>query len=72
MDHQKIERINELARKKKSVGLTPEEKAEQEALRHEYLAAYRENLKAMLDSMVIEEQDGTRHALRQKDNPPVQ
>ena len=46
--------------------------AEQAELRREYLAEYRENMKAMLDSLVIEETDGTRHALRQKDNPPVQ
>ena len=38
----------------------------------EYLAEYRENMKAMLDSLVIQEEDGTRHALRQKDNIPIQ
>jgi hypothetical protein len=29
-------------------------------------------MKAMLDNLVIQEQDGTRHALKQKDNPAVQ
>lgn len=72
MDRKKIERINELARKKKSGKLTDEETAEQAALRHEYLAEFRENLKAMLDNTVIQEPDGTRHALKQNDNPPVQ
>ncbi len=72
MDKEKINRINELARKKKSAGLTAEETAEQAELRREYLAEYRENMKAMLDSLVIQEQDGTRHALKQKDNPTVQ
>ena len=72
MDKKKIDRINELARKKKSGSLTEAEKAEQAELRREYLAEYRENMKAMLDSLVIQEQDGTRHALKQKDNPPVQ
>ena len=48
------------------------ETAEQAELRREYLAEYRENMKAMLDNLVIQEQDGTRHALKQKDNPPVQ
>ena len=72
MDKKKIERINELARKKKAGGLTEAEAAEQAELRREYMAEYRENMKAMLDSLVIEETDGTRHALRQKDNPPVQ
>ncbi len=72
MDKIKIDRINELARKKKAGGLTEEETAEQAELRREYLAEYRENMKAMLDSLVIQEQDGTRHALKQMDNPPVQ
>ena len=72
MNKQKIERINELARKKKNTGLTEEEKAEQAELRHEYLAEFRESMKAMLDSTVIQEPDGTRHKLKQKDNPPVQ
>lgn len=72
MDKKKIERINELARKKKAGGLTAEEAAEQAELRHEYLAEFRENLKAMLDNTVIQEPDGNRHTLKQKDNPPVQ
>ena len=72
MEKRKIERINELARKKKAGGLTEEEASEQAELRHEYLSEYRENMKAMLDNLVIQEQDGTRHALRQKDNAPVQ
>ena len=59
MEKAKIDRINELARKKKAGGLTEEETAEQAELRREYLAEYRENMKAMLDSLVIQEQDGT-------------
>ena len=72
MDPKKIERINELARKKKTSGLTEEELAEQAALRKEYLDGYRENLKSMLDSIVVEEKDGTRHPLHKKDQPPIQ
>ena len=72
MEKAKIDRINELARLKKERALTEEEAAEQAALRKEYLAAYRENMKAMLDSLVIQEPDGTKHALRQMDEPPVQ
>jgi uncharacterized protein YnzC (UPF0291/DUF896 family) len=72
MEKAKIERINELARLKKVRTLTDEEAAEQAALRQEYLTAYRENMKAMLDSLVIQEPDGTKHALRQMDEPPVQ
>ena len=72
MDKKKIERINELARKKKQGGLTDEEKEEQAELRAQYLKEYRENMKAMLDSIVVEEKDGTRHALREKDHSPLQ
>ena len=67
MEKEKIERINELARKRKAEGLTPEEQAEQDALRKEYLAGFRENLKSLLDNTVIQEPDGTRHQLRRKD-----
>ena len=68
MDKSKIERINELARKKKAGGLTEDEQAEQAALRKEYLDGYRENLKAMLDGIIVQEKDGTRHPLKKK--PP--
>ena len=72
MDKEKIDRINELARIKKQRALTEAEAAEQAALRQEYLAEYRENMKAMLDNQIIQEPDGTKHALRQKDEPPLQ
>lgn len=72
MEKKKIERINELARKKKADGLTEAEKEEQAELRREYLKEFREGMKAMLDNTIIQEPDGTRHALKQKDNPPVQ
>ena len=72
MEKVKIERINELARKKKACGLTAEEQDEQAALRREYLDGYRSNLKAMLDSIVVQEKDGSRHPLRKKPQPPVQ
>jgi uncharacterized protein YnzC (UPF0291/DUF896 family) len=67
MDPKKIARINELARKKKEAGLTAEETAEQEELRQEYLKGFRENMKAVLDGIVIQEPDGTKHRLQKKD-----
>ena len=72
MDKKKIERINELARKKKAGSLSEGEIAEQAELRHEYLAEFRENMKAILDSTVIQEPDGTRQSLKQKDLPLIQ
>ena len=46
---EKIDRINELAHKAKSEGLTEEEKLEQGLLREEYIDSFRANLKAQLD-----------------------
>lgn len=66
MEHEKIERLNELARKKKAGELTAEETAEQAELRREYLDGFRENMKAVLDGVIVEEKDGTRHPLKRK------
>lgn len=53
-----IDRINELAHKKKNEGLTEEEQAEQKTLYKEYIAAFRENLKFQLDMIeVVEDVD---------------
>ena len=48
MDNKKIQRINELYRKSKTVGLTDEEIFEQKRLRDEYRASIIGNLKANL------------------------
>lgn len=67
MEQKKIDRINELARKKKSVGLSEAELSEQKALRAEYLLAVRKNLTATLDNTYIERPDGERIKLQKKD-----
>ena len=59
MDMKDIDRINTLYHKSKSVGLTPEEKAEQDRLRQEYIAAIRANLRGTLDSTKIQYPDGS-------------
>ena len=59
MDNTKIDRINALAHKQKSVGLTEEEKIEQAALRKEYIESIRESLRANLNNISIEEADGS-------------
>lgn len=54
-----IARINELYRKSKGEGLTPEEKDEQARLRGEYIAAVRKNLRANLENISIQNPDGS-------------
>ena len=59
MDEQKIKRINELYHKAKETGLSNQEKEEQKTLRQEYVSAFRRNLRAQLDNIDIEEEDGS-------------
>ncbi len=66
MTDEKIKRINQLAKKAKAEGLTEKEKAEQQALRQEYIEAYRRNLEAQLGSIVVQNPDGSRHKLQKK------
>ncbi|SDH78953.1 Uncharacterized protein YnzC, UPF0291/DUF896 family [Aneurinibacillus thermoaerophilus] len=55
---EKIRRINELAAKSKSTGLTEKEKAEQKALRNEYIQAVRRSLKANLELIRLVDENG--------------
>ena len=63
MDQKKIDRINELARKQKSEGLTDEEKKEQMELRREYIEAYKQSLISQLDNIRFIEPDGSKHKI---------
>lgn len=67
MEQQKIDRINELARKDKAEGLTPEELAERDALRREYIQSYVGDLKNQLDHTYIVDKQGHKHKLRQRE-----
>ena len=69
MEQKKIDRINELARKKKAEGLTPAEQEEQAALRAEYIAGFRASLTAQLDNTVIVDKDGNRTKVERKNKP---
>lgn len=72
MTSEKIARINALAKKSKTPeGLTEAEKAEQKALRQEYIASVVGDLKNQLDHTRVKEPDGTVHPLRRKENGPV-
>ncbi len=58
MDKSKLSRINELARKSRESELTADEKAEQHALREEYLMEFRSNLKNTLDNVTVVDKEG--------------
>ena len=48
-----IDRINQLAKKKKTEGLTDEEASEQKVLYREYIDAFKANLKAQLEMIEV-------------------
>jgi uncharacterized protein YnzC (UPF0291/DUF896 family) len=56
-----IAKINELAKKKRTVGLTNEEKIEQETLYKAYLAMIRGQVKGYLDNIKIVDTDKVKH-----------
>ena len=66
MEHEKIERINELARLARQRALTAEELAERDALRREYLDGFRENMRQILEGVVIQRPDGSKEPLKKK------
>ena len=66
MTQEKIDRINALARKAKAEGLTPEELAERDVLRREYIDSVKASLVGHLDNTVIQHPDGSRTPLRKK------
>ena len=70
MEKAKLERINFLARKSRTEKLTHAELDEQAALRAEYIAEIRAQIRGELDSTVIERPDGTREKVseRRKDH----
>ena len=66
MNEEKIARINELSRKSKAEGLTEEERQEQAILRQEFIASFRNNLKAQLDNIDVVNPDGSIENLGEK------
>ena len=67
MEQSKIDRINELARKQKSEGLTEEELKEQAILRREYIESFKQSLVSQLENTYIVEPDGTKRKVQAKD-----
>ena len=63
-----IERINYLAQKAKTEGLTDEEKAEQAKLRREYIDSVTGNLRAQLENVYIVDEKGNKVKYDKKRN----
>jgi len=55
---EKLDRINELAKKSKSEGLSKQEKTEQHQLRQEYLNSFRQSFKNQIKSMKVVDPEG--------------
>ena len=66
MEQNKLERINELARLARERELTPEEIAERELLRKEYLAEWRLGAEQVLENTYIVDRNGVKKKLRKK------
>ena len=72
MEQKKIDRINELARKAKTVGLTPEEIAERDVLRREYIDAVKASLVGQLDHTYIVDEHGNKRPLKKRSGGRLQ
>ena len=59
LEKDKLDRINELVRKERSEGLTTEEKAEQQALRDEYIKAFRSGMRNQIEGLKIVDEEGS-------------
>ena len=61
-----IARINELAAKNKTLGLTDEELVERDKLRRIYIDSYKANLVSQLENTYIVQPDGTKEKIQRK------
>ena len=66
MDQKKIDRINTLAHKSKTIGLTPEEEKEQAQLRKEYVEMWKKSVERELANTYIVTPDGKKHKIQKK------
>ncbi len=61
-----IDRINELARKSREVGLSEEEKEEQQRLRTEYVQSFKRSLVSQLENTYIVDEKGNKTKVQKK------
>ncbi|MCC8181437.1 MAG: DUF896 domain-containing protein [Clostridiales bacterium] len=66
MKQERIDRINELARKAKSEGLTEAELAERDVLRREYIDAVKASLRSQLDHTYVVDAQGNKRPLAKR------
>lgn len=67
MERTKLDRINELARLAKERELTPQELAERDTLRREYVAEWRRGAEQILENTYIQTPDGKKHKLQKRE-----
>lgn len=65
-ESERLKRINELAKKAKTVGLTDEEKAECDKLRKEYLLDFRKKVRAQIERIEFVDENGNRTPVKRK------
>lgn len=58
LSQDKLDKINQLARKQREDGLTEDEKKEQEELRAEYIKAFRSGMRNSIEGMKIVDEEG--------------
>lgn len=58
LDKEQLDRINELVRKDREQGLTPEEKQEQKELREKYIKAFRSGMRNHIEGMKVVDPEG--------------
>lgn len=68
MTEELLSRINYLAQKSKTEGLTEEEKEEQKNLRMQYIAEFRQGMQNTLDNVYIMDKDGQKKKIQKKDS----
>lgn len=66
MKQEHIDRINELARKAKTEGLSPEETEERDRLRKAYIVDFRASLESHLENTYIVDAKGNKTKLQKK------
>lgn len=58
LSQDKLDRINDLARKQRADGLTEDEKKEQDELRQQYIKAFRSSMRNSIEGMKIVDEEG--------------